>query len=363
MSENGQGDGFREALTPDERALTLRHTIDPGFVNHRLIETVVGQGGRRVLEELVGRVPPMAEWMRTNRVAHIYTDVALEWCRVNGAKTLGTLLAEHRGRIFCSTEPLAPCPDVYDVRRVVSRWLPRGDTEMDVAFHYSTRHLIADTIKDRLHQGAELSLIAVLHEARDRELVFHPLVIGNPWLHTEDERLQSRAMWWGWQYYENFIEDFAEFAAVRTVAKPSGPDGMRSVSEAAFKRALATILGDSSRPDWGGETSDYFSAHLHLAQQRVTGAFLLKGPAWFAPMTLNHLGKNNDQIYRLAHEPADVLFVQQCHEVTPPVRATLRAFAVQPSNPRRYCVIDGRDSLWLLQAHGLYEDALRWSVA
>ena len=78
-------------------------------------------------------------------------------------------------------------------------------------------------------------------------------------------------------------------------------------------------------------------------------------------MTLNHLGKNNDQIYRLAMEPADVLFVQHSHDVTPAVRATLRAFAVQPSRPRRYCIIDGRDSLRLLHAYSLYDQAVKWS--
>ncbi|OFX15941.1 MAG: hypothetical protein A2Z18_00045 [Armatimonadetes bacterium RBG_16_58_9] len=78
-------------------------------------------------------------------------------------------------------------------------------------------------------------------------------------------------------------------------------------------------------------------------------------------MGLNHLGKNNDQIVRLSHEPADVLFVQHCHDILPAVRETLRAFAVQPSNPRRYCLIDGRDSLRLLCAHGLYETAVELS--
>ena len=39
-------------------------------------------------------------------------------------------------------------------------------------------------------------------------------------------------------------------------------------------------------------------AHLHLKGSRMTAAFLLKGPARFVPMGLNHLGKNNDQIVR-----------------------------------------------------------------
>jgi hypothetical protein len=49
------------------------------------------------------------------------------------------------------------------------------------------------------------------------------------------------------------------------------------------------------------------SAHVHLGERRTTAAFLLKGPAGgkkFAPMRLNHLGRNNDQIYRLAQESA-----------------------------------------------------------
>ena len=78
-------------------------------------------------------------------------------------------------------------------------------------------------------------------------------------------------------------------------------------------------------------------------------------------MNLNHLGKNNDQIVRLSHEPAQVLIVQHCHDILPSVRETLRAFAVQPSRPRRYCLIDGRESLRLLHAYGLFEKALELS--
>jgi hypothetical protein len=75
-------------------------------------------------------------------------------------------------------------------------------------------------------------------------------------------------------------------------------------------------------------------------------------------MKLTHLGKNNDQIFRLSQEPAKVLIVQHSHDITPAVRATLRAFAVQPGNPRRYCFIDGRDTLWLLSAYGLLDYAM-----
>jgi hypothetical protein len=136
---------------------------------------------------------------------------------------------------------------------------------------------------------------------------------------------------------------------------------MHHISEAAVKRCFSRLLGDAAAKDWGGETSDFFTAHLHLSGRRMTAAFLLKGPARFEPMTLRHLGKNSDQIVRLADEPAEVLIVQHCHDITPVVRKTIRAFAVQPSRLRRYCCIDGRDTLRLLHAYDLYEDALAFT--
>lgn len=173
--------------------------------------------------------------------------------------------------------------------------------------------------------------------------------------------MEEKIIWWHYEFFENFIEDFDEFSKVRNLEKPKSYEPMRHISEKAFKKALALIVGGEVSTDWGGETSDYFTSHLHLGAKRVTAAFLLKGPARFAPMALNHLGKNNDQIVRLSQEPANVLIIQHCHEILPAVRSTLRAFAVQPYGSRRYCLIDGRDALWLLQAYDLYDKAIEWS--
>ena len=164
-------------------------------------------------------------------------------------------------------------------------------------------------------------------------------------------------------FYEHFIEDFDEFANVTDIPVPSVEETMvmQRICETAFKTCLAEILGDKPGKDWGGEMSDHYTSHIRLRGRRVSATFLLKGRSRFSPMTLNHLGKNNDQIYRLAQEPADVLFVQYAHEITPPGRATLRAFAVQPSRPRRYCLIDGRDSLGLLTAYGKLDRAIELS--
>jgi hypothetical protein len=184
--------------------------------------------------------------------------------------------------------------------------------------------------------------------------------MGAPWLaaKTEPSSVPSPE-WEGYGFFEQFVEDITEFAKVGDIEMPTDFAVMKDVTERAFKECLTEILGDTARKDWGGETSDHFTSHVHLGGKRTTAAFLLKGPGnRFAPMGLNHLGKNNDQIYRLAQEPAELLVVQHCHEILPAVRATLRAFAVQPGSPRRYCLIDGRDSLRLLIAYDKLDHAL-----
>lgn len=44
----------------------------------------------------------------------------------------------------------------------------------------------------------------------------------------------------------------------------------------------------------------------------MRAAFALKSPAKFQPMTIADLGKNGDQVCRLAHTIADLLVVQDC---------------------------------------------------
>jgi hypothetical protein len=353
---------IRDYLTPEERALPLEQTVDPGFVHKRKIQTIMGPSGMSVVDSMVARIPAtLPEWQMTVRIDHVYKDVFLEFCKIHGIKTLGEVMAAERGHMICSTETFAPCKNIYDVDRATSVWVPKRKYGRRVEFRYSTNLVASDTLRSVLYQGGQISVIAELHKATENLLVFHPILMGFPWLRSNDPEWQDKVMWWNHDFFENFVEDFDEFSQVRTIDKPADFLPMKDISEHAFKKALAQILGDSTGVDWGGETSDHFTSHIHLKGHRVAAAFLLKGPARFAPMALNHLGKNNDQIVRLAKEPADVLIVQHCHQITPAVRATLRAFAVQPYGARRYCLIDGRDSLWLLQAYGLHETALGWS--
>jgi hypothetical protein len=347
----------RSELTPKQRALDLGHIIDPGFVNHRKAQTILGRDLMRHVDQAIKMLPPLPEWQLSVRIDHIYSEALLVFCGALGIRTLQDILATKTGRMSCSTERLLPCPDIYEAERAVSVWDNPGSYPFRVEFHYSTRHIASDTLRSRLHDGSIISLICEQTGGTADRIIFEPIVMGFPWLVEKGETPDFDIMWHGYDFYEHYIEDFDEFSKVATVPAPATPDRMREITEAAFKTCLAKLLGDSADKDWGGEQSDYYSAHLHLKGRRLTAAFVLKGPANFRPMGLNHLGKNNDQIVRLSHAPADILFVQHSHDITAPVRETLRAFAVQPSRPRRYCLIDGRDSLRLLDAYGLYDEA------
>ena len=156
-------------------------------------------------------------------------------------------------------------------------------------------------------------------------------------------------------YLEVFVEQIDSFSEIRNnEGQPQKTDlqKLKNISESQVKSAFAEIIGEPNIPkDWGGESSDLFTSRLLVGDQRVSSAFLLKGPSKFHPMTPSDLGKNGDQIGRLFDEPADLLILQHCHEVRNGVRRQMRAYAHQMGNPRRFCIIDGYDTLRILAAY------------
>lgn len=128
---------------------------------------------------------------------------------------------------------------------------------------------------------------------------------------------------------------------------------LRDVPEEAVKHALLDILGEpEAQKDWGGEQCDIWTDRITIDGGRHQAAFALKGPAKFHPMTVSDLGKNGDQIARLAHTAADLLVVQHCHAIKPEVIEMLRTYAMKPGYVRRYMVLDGYDTLRVLKHFG-----------
>jgi hypothetical protein len=127
-------------------------------------------------------------------------------------------------------------------------------------------------------------------------------------------------------------------------------DVLRGIPEKAVKAAFADILGEPEvPPDWGGEQFDLWTGRLSVAGQWLRAAIAFKGPAAFHPMRIADLGKNGDQIDRLAQTAADLMVVQHCHAITAPVVNMLKAYARNPSDPKRYMAIDGYATLEILR--------------
>lgn len=334
--------------------------VDPGFVHHRKIQTILQEQGTQLINQQINQISPSTpEWQKNVAIDHIYTRILIDFCNVNGIKTLDQILLEKCERLFCSIVKLQPCEDVYDKDRAIIKCEKFEGSDLNVELHITTRRVTGDTLRTHLHSGGEFAVVAEHFNLDGDRLVFHPLIIGFPYIADVETGNLS------WTKYSDFynlhIEDFKEFSKVKDIDMPKSFEDMKDIKEKVFKAALGKILAESTPMDWGGETSDFVTSHLHINGERVRAAFLLKGPAKFTPMTVKHLGKNGDQIVRLAQEPADILFVQHCHDITSAVVETLKVFSVQPSNPRYYCIMDGRESLRLLEAYKLKDWALEES--
>lgn len=149
------------------------------------------------------------------------------------------------------------------------------------------------------------------------------------------------------------IDDVESFKAVKKI--PEGLDYVK-MAESKFKHGVAQILGEKgSFKDWGGESRDLSSTRLHLDGKRRRAAFAFKGPGKSGRLTPAKMGKNGDQIQRLARCPADVFFVQYWAEVDDSVMQQLEQLMTAKSflESRKvwYGVIDGQDSVRLIQAY------------
>jgi hypothetical protein len=129
---------------------------------------------------------------------------------------------------------------------------------------------------------------------------------------------------------------------------------LKEIPEQKVKEAFAEILGEPVVPkDYGGEQLDLWTTNRFSVEgQLLRAAIAFKGPAKFHPMVIADLGKNGDQIDRLAHTTADILVVQHCHSIRAPVVNMLRVYASDPRNPRRYMTLDGFETIKILRHFG-----------
>lgn len=174
----------------------------------------------------------------------------------------------------------------------------------------------------------------------ENETELRPLAIATRLLTPPSELEEVEREWLAhpsWQRVD--VREVEQVAGIDFTARDEALEAMRAIPEATVEATIAELLGEPTIPtDWGGEQSDLSTMRLRLAGRSHSAAFVLKGPAGGAmwkPMTIGMLGKNGDQLQRLASSPAEVLVLQHCHEIRPEVVSLLESLASDMRNVRR----------------------------
>ena len=341
------------------RAEDKFHHIDMGFLNRRLCMGFLPPDARQYFSE---NKKPGTDHLATLSNDHLLVTMVLDCCEVLDAPSLlkALRLGEPR-HLFRSTERLAPCSEIYDASRVGHAVELDLDFGKPVIIAYHTCHIVSDTGKMILNKGSTdgyvNSIVGLLHDKPNR-FEIEPMVLGQPWYdHPRNGEDRHRLMVHGRNFGEIQPEDIDQFSKMRDVEVEHAEkwmDAMSALPESRVKEAVASLLSEPTKKDWGGESDDHFSANVSVHGRRRTAAFLLKGPNPFREMTLDMCGKRADQIHRMVDSDADISVVQHAHLIGTIVRRTLRELTIRPGNVRRkYCVIDGQATHRILKAYSL----------
>lgn len=219
---------------------------------------------------------------------------------------------------------------------------------------FSPEHFTYSSSVTRLSGRGTRFILAIVDQlCKNGDIILRPILIGD---RIYDNVEKVVALHSG-NEYRIFAEDIDEFSRLAPLDFKKWDlndlNILRNIPERQVKKWFAQILNEGNVPkDWGGETCDLFTNHIHIKGERTTGAFLLKGPAKFHKLTSKDLGANGDQIVRLFTSPANIFIVQHCHYIAPEILHQLDAFASRQYRSKRYCTLDGVDTLRILIGYG-----------
>lgn len=280
------------------------------------------------------------------------TDVAsLEVAHLKGVLTTGDLVWYEGALAFKGvTEARASLEGGPERRATFTARLPSNQS-VRVAASYSARHLTSNTSTEQLRGTRRQFVLGYVEDATDATITLRPILIAQRWS-AQRATVGGQTLAAAARVYPGQVDQFADVDFTSRLRK-SDLDVLKQVPEERVKEAFAAIIGEPDVPkDWGGEQFDLWShSRLSLGGVQLSAAIAFKGPAAFHPMVIADLGKNGDQIDRLAQTAADLLVVQHCHSITAPVVNMLTAYACDSRRPRRFMILDGYDTIRLLRHH------------
>lgn len=342
-------------ITQAVRFLEPYFHIDPGFINKRLCISTLGDNFKIVEPQLKLEKDHWCELYNH----HLMVNSILQLCKDNDILPYQSIICRGNieiGMLWSSIETLKGVKNIYDKKNAKNRIITPTKQLKKSYLTFNTEHFVAETGKVEQSEKRRVSIIAKIDKITPYKIISRPLIMGAPTFDyiLNPKELISKLLFSEFDFYELMPEDIHEFKELVKieVTPEEWMPIMKEMSEDRIKRTFCELLNDIPQKDWGGETDDHFSTSITVDGKRKTCGFIFKGKAKFKPMTPDVLGKNGDQIYRLSQSPAQILIVQHCHNIEESVRATLQRFAVTPHNPRKFCLIDGKDTYRIFKAYG-----------
>lgn len=320
---------FKMVRPEDQAAFASRISDDPFF----------GPLSRRhALEAVLERV------LETGAVASLVV------ARIEGSLRPGNLVWLDQALYYKGSNAAHETKKAESAERVAASFSGKlnVDDSVTVTGDFNVVRITGSTGVERLSGRRRHYIVGFIDDLTDDQIQLRPIFIGSRLTAPDDVGFQQD-IYDTLKVFPSRVDQFHEVDFTSRLTKKD-LEQLRDVPESQVKGWFAEIIGEPEVPkDWGGEQFDLWSSRLTIDGQPMHAAFAFKGPAKFHPMVIADLGKNGDQIDRLAQTDADLLVVQHCHAITAPVVNMLAAYAERPRQPRRYLLIDGYDTLRILR--------------
>jgi len=340
-------------LSAAERSLDPHLHVEPAFIN---LATCLKLFGAYFRDYYMGRTikegTPYAQVFND----HLLSTLALDLARDREIITLGEALADPvPGQLCCSTENLAgmvETPEGGRVRVPVNLPYPQ---QRRVFLRFDPDFFLTEQNRELYGGSVRAAVLAQIDIVKADELVINPLVMGTPsFTHFRNDETTLDYSDLADDWFETFATDIAEF----------GGEPMEPVPEAQWRAALEPLEGadiiEHLRHITVGLVADetlqppMVACGLHLSgagEAEIPAALVIAGEG-DGVLTSADLRAPPDRLMALAATPAELWVVIHGGTMDPQIRETVRALAVRPHAPRRYCLVDGAEVHRILKAHG-----------
>jgi hypothetical protein len=336
-----------------------RIMLEPYFLHQELVQGLIGpQRTASALAQITRRDNPAVATPYI--LAEALAD-ALPALRISELLKIAHEQAIHVGQVVGVAQEVtfrrAKDRDAPGVRPVDFTAVLDVEEPLNLAGTFNSVRMASASAVGGLTGSRRVYLIGTITDLSRAKIEIRPAFIGIRSL-IEGDDSASGEIGYGLRIYPSEVGQFGGVDFGRSVP-PAELKAVLAVPEERVKNAIADLIGEAYVPkDWGGERSDLYTSRVFARGRQMSSAWLFKGPGYPHPMTVRALGKPGDQIVRLFSEPAELLILQHCHEITPSVVSMMEAYAYDLRNPRKYMIIDGADTSRILKSQGLLPSAV-----